>query len=393
MTGSSEPEPARAETPIAALLREHRTELTFLAAGLTAFLGSRVLARWPGIVETLFVGGWARALIPPFSRFTGAVPFPAAEALVAGYVGLRIWTAYRAGRRVVRGQRRPASTLASGVALALRDLGIGLLLFYLLWGFHYARAPVAERLELPSAGEVTTSDLHRLADEMVDLANASYRELHGAPDAGVPTSMPEDWQRLEGALAAGWARTVAHLPLGPLATARYGPPKRLVTSRAVAYLGITGFYFPFTAEPLVVGTTPAVLLGLGLAHEQAHQRGVTDEGAANFIGFVVASESGHPLLRYSAALRAQSRLLSALARRDSAAVRELAEGRLPGVRRDLEDLRAYRARHRGSASRLTTRVNDAYLRANRVPGGVESYDQATRLLLRYARLRGGTLSP
>jgi len=84
-------------------------------------------------------------------------------------------------------------------------------------------------------------------------------------------------------------------------------------------------------------------------------------------------------------------LLAALGLRDRRAARWLRRQRIPGVQRDLADLRSYTRRHRGSVSRVATRVNDAYLKANRVPGGVESYDQVTRLLLRYARSRGGTL--
>ena len=366
---------------------------TIFALGVAAYLLSGLLSRWPGLVEGLFVRGWAAHVAPPFSRLVGAVPVPAAEFLAAGYLGLRTWTVAGGVRTVAAGRRKAGVALRSGLAVGLRDAGLALLLFYVLWGFHYARTPASSRLGLPAVEEPTTAELLRLSHELGTVANASYRILHGSEDAGRPTEMPEEWEDLHSALHRGWLRVGELLPGSPLLAARYGPPKALLSSPLAAHLGITGFYSPFTAEPLVVGTTPAVVLALSLAHEQAHQRGVTDEGEATFLGYLAAVGSGDPLLRYSAAVRARSRILRALARQDTAAARRAVEEWVPGIRRDLEDLQAFRRRHRGAAARVTTRVNDAYLRANRVPGGVESYDRVTLLLVGFARQRGGSVVP
>ena len=42
--------------------------------------------------------------------------------------------------------------------------------------------------------------------------------------------------------------------------------------------------------------------------------------------------------------------------------------------------------------RVAERVNDAYLKSNRVAGGTASYDRSLGLMLEYARSRGGTLT-
>lgn len=367
-----------------------RRTVLLAAVAILAFLLSRLLARAPGLVETLFVDGWARAAIPPLSRLAGAFPIPVIEVLALAYLGFRGWTAYRGGSETSRGERRARTVLASGLLVFARDLSIAVLLFYGLWGFNYARTPAAERLGLPMAEAIPAGEIQALAEELGTVANESYLALHGREDAGAPTQMPRDWAALYRGLDLGWSRAAAQLPVGTLMTARFGPPKPLLLSPLVAYLGLTGIYSPFTAEPLVVGTVPAVGLGLSMAHEAAHQRGITGEGEATLLGFVAAMNSGDPLLRYSAAVRGQNRLLFALSLRDSSAARTLAERRLPGVRRDLEDLAEYSRRHRGIPSRITSRVNDTYLRANRVPGGIRSYDRVTRLLVRLARARGGT---
>jgi hypothetical protein len=147
---------------------------------------------------------------------------------------------------------------------------------------------------------------------------------------------------------------------------------------------------PFTAEATVEGGLPAVRIPFSMGHEKAHQRGIANEAEASFFGFVATAHAPDPLVRYAAAVFAQGQLMAALpgnARRDVDALR------LPGVRRDLVDLEAYLASFRGVASEVSSAVNDRYLRANRVPGGVRSYGQAVRLLILYARQSGGDLFP
>jgi hypothetical protein len=128
-----------------------------------------------------------------------------------------------------------------------------------------------------------------------------------------------------------------------------------------------------------------------VAHEKAHQRGVHREDEANFLGWLAAASSPDPYARYSAAVFAQRHLLWALIPVDEEAARALVAHRLPGVQRDVDDLRAYWAPAEGLTGRVAERVNDAYLRTNRVPDGVASYGRAAELLLLWAERHGGSL--
>ena len=370
-----------------------RRRLLIFGVGVGVFLLSRLASLAPGVVEALFARGWASAVVPPLSRATGAVPFSLVEPLLGAYLLWRLVTAARATRDVRRGARRVRAAAGAGGLLLLRDLGVGLLLFYLLWGFHYARAPLDQRVGLPELDTLTTEELIHLSRELVEVANGAYVALHGTEDAGTPTAWPREWDRLGDALERGWGRADRELGLGPLATAELGDPKPFSSSALLARLGISGFYFPFTAEPLVNATAPPVFGAASLAHEQAHQRGITSEGEASFLGFVAAMASDDPLLRYAAAARIQGRFLRLLALRDTASHGRVAALRVPGLVRDLADYARYQRRYAGPASDAARRVNDAYLRSQGVPGGRASYGEVTRLLLRYARGRGGTLLP
>ncbi len=336
--------------PMTELRSRTARRLLVFAAGVAAFALSHLASLMPGVVETVFAGGWARLVAPPLSRVTGAVPFSLVEPLVGGYLACRLVTAARGAREVRKGVRSPRSAGGAGALLLLRDLGAGLVLFYVLWGFHYARAPVADRIGLPELDAVSTEELVVLSEELVEVANEAYREIHGSDDAGEPTAWPAEWETLKGALRQGWERTGRELGLGPLATAEFGAPKPLTLSPLLAHLGISGFYFPFTAEALVNDVAPPVFAAASLSHEQAHQRGITSEGEANFLGFVVAMASADPLLRYAAAARTQGRLLALVGRRDTAAYRRTADARIAGVRRDLMDYTAYSRRYAGVVS-------------------------------------------
>lgn len=387
--GREDPDPPSARARGAPPARP-RGALWAVAAGLTAYLASLLLARAPEAVEALYVPRVTAHLISPVSRITGRVPISLAEILVVGYGAWRLWSGLRSAAAIRDAPRRWRRMLRRGGWLLARDAGVVALAFYVFWGFSYARPPLDERIGLPElAGDEAPALLDSLATESTREANRQYRSLHGSEDAGAPTRMPADWRELAPTLERGWEVAARELRLGPEAGLAYGMPKPALLSPVLARLGLAGFYFPFTAEAVANARTPAVALATTLAHEQAHQRGVTDEGEATFLAHLVSGYSGAPLLRYSAAVRAQARLLAALRRRDAERARALEERRLPGVRRDLEDLAAYHRRYRGPARRVAHSVNDAYLRANRVPGGVASYGRVTELLVRYGAFRGG----
>ena len=83
------------------------------------------------------------------------------------------------------------------------------------------------------------------------------------------------------ALEKGWGE--ASRVFGePGADRSFGPPKPLLASRSLDYLGVSGIYFPFTGEANFNGGTPPVSLPRVMGHEMSHQRGYAREDEANF---------------------------------------------------------------------------------------------------------------
>jgi hypothetical protein len=293
---------------------------------------------------------------------------------------------------VGRRRRQLGNALVCGALRIGQDLGVLTLFFYVAWGFHYSRAPLESRLgwSLPTAIEI--DELVELTSELVDAGNAAYREIHGSDDARTPTTLPAGRGPIEAVLSDGWEVSRRELGL-PVHSRHYGAVKQPLLTRWYEWVGVAGFYFPYTGEANLRARIPAVDVPKMLAHEMAHQRGVAREAEANFWGYMAAAHASDPLARYSAFVFAQRQLMIGLMLQEPERLSELVRRRLPGVQRDIDEAREYWRSFRGTGTRIGTAMNDAYLRSNRVRGGVENYSHSALLFVAYARARGGRLAP
>jgi hypothetical protein len=293
-----------------------------------------------------------------------------------------------------RRRRSWRNLLLGGLLTAAQLTGIIVALFYVLWGFQYSRPRLEARLGWPAGTEAAADVLAALAEEMVGATNAAYAEIHHGTDAGEPTRFA-DRAAMEEALEEGWRWAAEATDLNEAVGRRgYGPVKRpLILSRGLDWLGISGFYLPFTGEANVNRGIPDVSYPHTAAHEKSHQRGLNPEDEANFFGYLAAVSAPDPVARYSAYLFAQRQLLTALWVPDEERARELIDQRLPGVQRDVDAIRAYWARFEGPVREASRQTNAAFQKTNRVEGGVHSYARSVELMVAWARTRGGRLSP
>ena len=357
--------------------------LAALGLGLAPDLAERAYGSWLGLwiprVLSLLTG-WTAVAVAPLVL--------AALAGVAGVLGIRDFRRARAGGR--SSVRAVAPALAWPVALVAGTV----CLFYLAWGLNYARPPLEARLELESADSIGARELEALAREAVAQANAHYRLVHGgSDDVGEPTVLPFSLAEGSVLLEGGWSRLAAELGLPGVIGQPYGQVKATGVSWILEAFDISGVFSPFTGEALINGRPPAVSLPAVMAHEQAHQRGFAPEDEASFMGILAAIRSQDPMVRYSAWARLTRTFAADLTRADREARRALTEELSPGVRRDWQAYSDYWEENRCAAAPVARAVNDRYLRAHGVEGGILSYGLVTRLLVAWARAHGGSLVP
>ena len=154
----------------------------------------------------------------------------------------------------------------------------------------------------------------------------------------------------------------------------------MVFSSFYGKLGLSGYFGPFFNEIHVNHYVLPVDYPFLLAHEKAHQFGITSEAEANLVAFVVCVRSDDQGLRYSGY---QSLLLYFL--RDASHLKEYKEYLNKIDQRVLQDFRSRQKYYAGleniTLSKMQTAVDNSYLKANNIEKGVKNYNQVVSLVI------------
>ena len=364
--------------------------MAFLAAGLSYA---------PHSVETLYSQGVGQLAGRGLSALSALVPFSLVE---LGLVTVALWLLLPGALALVhvaRGRRRLANAIVSGTLRCAATAGVVVTAFYLLWGLNYSRPDLVTRMgweplpEKPGAeawASIDEKELARLCSELVDMTNFCYVEATGTTDLGVPSMPRVSLSEMDAAMDDGFERVTTDLGLHASFAKRRGPAKPILSSGIMSALGIAGFYFPYTGEANFNQQAPLCQQLHTIAHEKAHQRGITGEDEANFLGFLACAHSTDAYTRYSGYLFAQRQLMTELVLRNREAAAVLLQRRLPGVQRDVDWHRSFWDEYRGAPRSVSVALNNVYLKANHVNGGLRSYHRSAQLLILFSRHKGGT---
>jgi Protein of unknown function (DUF3810) len=310
-----------------------------------------------------------QAILTPVSNL---VPFALFDVLtVAAVVILILAVAFAVVRARAERRLRPLAGLLASIATTA---AVVYLVFLAVWGLNYRRMPMEERLALDRAAP-STEQVVTLGLEAIRRMNGLYQEAHRTgwePDPRYDRALLDAYAFVQQKLGA----------------ARSAVPGRLKSSIYGAYFRWTtvdGMVDPFALEVL---TNPDLLpfeRTFIAAHEWAHLAGFADESEANFVAWLTCIRAG-AAAQYSGWLSLywqigsevgpdeRRRLWDAVAdgpRRDVQAINDrLQRGQLPFLRK------------------MSWRVYDGYLRANRVEEGIRSYGKVITLILR-ARFEDG----
>src|SRR5262245_7748465 len=347
-----------------------------LARGLRWRIGvvvSAALAALVPVPSPVVERAYSEGLYPRLQRLlttaSNVTPLPALDILIvlvtAGFLALA-W-------RDIRSRAGWVRTLVRVVVRAVVVGAAAYLVFVVAWGLNYRRIPLVEALPF-EAERVTADAAQRAAAMAVDRVNALHDAAHAAgfPSAG----------QIDDRLVDGLRRAVADVGRGvPIVPAR---PKTTLLDWYFRRAGVEGLTDPFLLETLVATDVLPFERPFVVAHEWSHLAGFADEGDANFIGWLACLRAT-PSAQYSGWLFLYSQIAQSI-RRDAASI---AERLAPGPRADLQAIRERIVRHvNPRVAAAGWRAYDAYLKANRIEAGTNSYAQVVRLVLG-ARLPSG----
>jgi hypothetical protein len=160
-------------------------------------------------------------------------------------------------------------------------------------------------------------------------------------------------------------------------------PKPITLSNFFAKASIAGYYGPFFSEVQVNDSLLTIEYPQVLAHECAHQFGVTSEAEANFYSWLVCTQSESDQLRYSANISMVSYFLSQARHLHSFAnlVHQINKPVIDDIR---EIQKHWEALRNEKIDKVAGKVNDVYLKTNKVEKGIEDYFGVVRFVMDFS---------
>ena len=161
--------------------------------------------------------------------------------------------------------------------------------------------------------------------------------------------------------------------------------KSSIYSIPLTFMGYGGYLNPFTNEAQVNGVTPKFRLPTVSCHEVGHQLGYSAEGATNFIGYLVTSESNDPYFKYSAYNHALGYCLTDLFHKDEEKYNEIVGTINMGVKENFNELRDFWEKYENPMEPIFKSVFNTFLKANNQKEGIKSYNAVVGLMINYRK--------
>lgn len=255
--------------------------------------------------------------------------------------------------------------------------------FMLIWGLNYQKSSPAKSFHLKIDTSYTAVQLDSLSLDLMKELNQTRQILSDSFIQGIEVDQVFNNSILD------YAQLKNRFP-------QFHIDKPVLKQAAFPswgdYLGYLAFYQPITAEAIIRTDVPLLTLPYTSCHELAHQMGYASEAEANFIAFVVATESTDALLRYSMLLQmftyCQSEHLGLIAKTGNFENwkqivnrnKLLLDVKVRGDRKKIKDFFIQRQHLLIPAS---TPLYDQFLQWNKQAKGIKSYDEVLLWVLAY----------
>ncbi len=324
---------------------------------IIVFLSTRVFIHAPEFIERYYSEGLYPVIAKYLSFFSRLVPFSLWDVfwviiiilLIAGLF-LVLVKKIKFGRYILR---------------TLQVLAILYSSFYILWGYNYFRPMIQTRIGWPVTKPDTTV-FKTVLDSLILETNRSYLPSVTSDRSKIDSLVEESYR-------ANSRELKINYPNG------YRRPKTMIFSSLYSKLGLSGYFGPFFNEIHVNYNLLPVDYPFVLAHEKAHQFGFTSEAEANFVAFVICTQSPDSSLRYSGY---QSVLAYFL--KDASRMKGYKYYFNKVDKRVIADYRSRQKYYAGLENRrlsnMQTAVNNSYLKINNIESGVRNYNQVVSLV-------------
>lgn len=329
----------------------------FLLA-LFTFVIVKVAAQNPSLIERYYSKGLYPSIAVPFSFLSSAIPFSIWDVfwivstllLIAGLIFVVI-------RRL---------KLSTFLLRLFQTLAIIYAFFYFVWGFNYFRPKIEERIGWVKPAPSETF-FREILDSIIVRTNRSYTII-----------VSTDYNQIDSLIEKSYRANAKELGIDYPNGSR--TPKTMILSSIFAKSGVSGYFGPFFNEIQLNSNLLPMEYPFVLAHEKAHQFGITSEAEANFAAFMICTTSADHRLQYSGNMQLllyflgdvhQSRERKEyVSRIDSLVIKDI-----QSQRKHWQDL------ENKTFDKVQTAANNVYLKSNRIKEGVKNYNEVVSLVI------------
>lgn len=265
-------------------------------------------------------------------------------------------------------------TLGKGVFF----VGVVYIIFNLFWGLNYNRKTVLEKIGLQQE-QYSKGDLVALNNMLMEKVN-EFRDSIVKDSIPFPDRNTMFKQVNKAYIDAGKKYHFLRYRISAIKPSWW--------SEGVSYLGITGYYNPFTAEAQVNTKVPAMMQPYTTAHEIGHQVGFAREDEANFAGFLAAESSNNLWLKYSTYLEMFLYANRNLYDLDSIHAKRFSKQLSAEVLNDLAAYKRFRLEYESVIEPVFRYIYGKYLEQNQQPQGMLTYSDVIAGLIVYYKSKG-----
>ena len=325
------------------------------------FVLTELLAAFPAFTESVYSRGLYPLVATVLSSVSRWFPFSLDDLFYMGLILLGLFSILM----LVLWRMRWRSFFV----LWLNALAFLYVLFYWLWGFNYYRQDLNERLAIAESEPDMEVFIAKLSD-LIESANAAYVKVDTLNVARTDSLVEASYEQLAPFLGIDYPAGVRRA-------------KPITFSGFFAKATILGYYGPFFSEVQLNSHLLSIQYPLVLAHEKAHQLGVTGEAEANFYAWMVCSNSQDSLLQYSAHVYLLRYFLNQAYELE--AYPELVKQISEPVKADFRRIRDHWLTLRNvQIDEYASKVNDAYLKTNKIEKGIDDYSGVVKYVMDFS---------
>ncbi len=346
--------------------------------------------------EYIFARGLFKIISVPLGFITGLLPFSIAEILVILFpvcilvlIGRFCYLMFGSKKMLRRNRKQVLKRWAVNMGVFISIL---LFLFTTLCGTNYYRFEFEQFCKF-EVEEYSEEELYSLCEYLAEKVNESKKQLIEEEIQKAVTKetkinennvvVLDNFSEVADEAKKAYQKLQKNYPVLKYST---GAAKPVLLSKYMSYTGIVGIYFPFTVEANVNTDVAGYNRPADMCHELAHLHGFMRENEANFISYLVCTNSDEAYFRYSGYMLGYIYATNALYDEDVKKYMQIASMLSDEVRADLdfeheywkqlESTQAYQ-----TVEAVSDKVNDTYLKVNGQTDGVKSYGKMVDLLI------------